>query len=123
MTDPKIIEAVARALSEASVSMQDHEGVTNPTHLLLEDLPAREQRWMRAFALASISAHLSALTAAGYAVVPREPTKAMLLAGETASENAHDGSMSTEGDWIDYWDDIEVANACYRAMIETSEEG
>lgn len=73
MASGSMIERVARAMAEASVALQDAEGVQHPTHLTFDDLPERELRWMRAFARAAIEAM-------------REPTEEMV-------ERAFDGPI------------------------------
>lgn len=50
---------------------------------------------------------IAALTAAGYVIVPREPTPEMLRAGRTS--NTKDGER--------------MAEACYRAMLTASADG
>lgn len=75
----KMIEQVERALAEASVSLQDSEGASRPTHLSWDDLGERERKWFRAFARAAITAM-------------REPTNEMKQAGKER--------MPVE---VDYW--------------------
>ena len=76
MTTDATVEAVARAIEE-----------------LLCPLDASEKRaiqYRREDARKIVRAALVALDAAGYAVVPREPTQEMIYAGDTASEYASD---------------------------------
>ena len=47
----------------------------------------------------------AALAEAGYVIVPREPTEAMLAAGYVAS-----------------WPDVEVLSDCWRAMVAAAAE-
>lgn len=75
-------------------------------------------------AYASADSILSALTAAGYVVVPREPTRDMLRAGWVAA-NKDDGCSGDEEHGCIYCDALEwngggcrgMAAAAYRAMI------
>lgn len=78
MTDFKITEAVARAIGRCDIATS------------MENVA---------------KAALSAIAAEGYAVVPREPTEAMVAA-----------AIQTTGDQLDF-------GTIYRAMIEASEEG
>ena len=66
--------------------------------------------------------HLSALSAAGYAVVPREPTTDMLQDGQQAGRKARRTSVS--GMTIDAQVRAECAveAAIYRAMIAAQED-
>lgn len=75
MTADKIVESVARALcrdaTEGKISV---EGA--PYEALIDTI---WRDWETA-ARAAIAAHTAALAAAGYVIVPREPTEAMLEA-------------------------------------------
>lgn len=63
-----------------------------------------------------IGTFIAALEAEGMVIVPAEPTREMLDAGESASEDSHDESRDSYGTYS-YWSDMNVANAVYRAMI------
>lgn len=119
MTPDEELERMARAMYETGGNPFDH--VPNPWALYLDlARAAREasRKWSdeKGFALDAI---LSALSSQGYVVVPVEPTKEMLIEGETASELCHDETRDSNGSSA-IWDDMRVASAVYRAMIQAA---
>jgi DNA-binding transcriptional ArsR family regulator len=91
MSDP-VIESVAKALKD--------EGVYGSV------APAKD------LARAAVTAHLAALTEAGFVVMPREPTKTMTLA--TSRFEFQEGS-ATEASIIAH------ARECWSDMIDAAE--
>jgi hypothetical protein len=55
---------------------------------------------------------LEALDAAGYVIVPKEPSEEMISAGERAGHYARSNPVICEND----------ADACYRAMLAASQQ-
>ena len=103
MTHPlpdKAVEAGARGIAEAAHLMLDRTKDVLPSDMVFAE------------------ACLSALAAEGLCVVPKEPTREMLLAGLNVPQN----------DFLEHCDNqTEVANVTirpiYRAMIAAAQEG
>lgn len=101
----KIVEIGARAMYE--------ELKTDPRFSQMPPWPEIDDGW-RDNERFKARALLSALTAAGYAVVPREPTDAMCDKGENIMVSGtllDDLDSSPSGAWA-------AAKGCYRAMVE-----
>jgi hypothetical protein len=90
-----VIAAALPSLASGSVQMR--------ADTLTIQLPSRDR---------SADAILAALDAAGFVVVPREPTDAMKAV-----------TKSMIGNELAYDADIETAGAIYRAMIAAAEKG
>ena len=104
----KIIETMISAM--ASSQAKDDEGTFEP---LLDQINLSENA-MRTVLRAAATDAIAALDAAGYAIVPREPTEAMLEAGSTARCYREDGGRDG------LTDDNTVAT--WRAMIAAQEQ-
>ena len=85
MTDPATVEKVARALEKLMGPV-----VGSPEYLADPVKRARAEKRLRdaamSQALAALAAHEAAIKEAGMAVVPREPTEAMVWAGDEAAQ-------------------------------------
>jgi hypothetical protein len=65
---------------------------------------------------------LSAIAAAGYAVVPVEPTEAMLLEGNLAAVNSRQSGISGMSIDAQHRNIFHREIACYRAMLAAAGE-
>ena len=88
-----IVETVAAAIQDhnatAQIAQCMAEGYTapeGPQWTLWDQLGEVERDYVREIAQVAIAAHQSALSSAGYVIVPREPTEAMWDAGDGALE-------------------------------------
>lgn len=74
---------------------------------------------------ASAADFLAALKDAGYVIVPKEPTKQMVIAGDDEKENCIDSGWDSDTDGNRY--DYTIINSdlparVYRAMLAAAEE-
>jgi hypothetical protein len=109
--EAKAVERVAAASMDAWVRRMVETGqrpeVAGKTSA---DLSDSEREFAGIHATACIAAYKGALSEAGYVTVPREPTEAMLAAGEHELE-----------DWHSDFDRAEtIANCAWAAMIEAA---